>query len=427
VLGGGAGRWVGTAWSHLRSLPTWSLPPVTRFLVVGVPAAATLAIAAAVPTTRFRLLDALVFTFLVVLAIICMEVNRRLGEPAGLARDMISAWWLPLALLLPPIYVMLAPLPLNVVTHKRVTRTPMHRRVFTIAAISLPYGLASWAFHALPWLDGPPGHGVRPLIWVATVLVAGAVCVVVNILLLAVAMKFASAETPWHEVLWNKEKVAVDTVEVCAGACIAVLCAAHPLLAVVALPPLLMLQRSLMFTQLRSAARLDAKTGLLNALTWEREAANEVARARRTSTPLAVMLLDLDLFKQVNDHYGHLVGDRMLRAVSDALRGQLREYDVVGRFGGEEFAILLPQTEPVQARLAAERLRRCVAAAGVAIDDGITVTVTASIGLALFTGGAGDVPDLLAAADAALYEAKRDGRNRVVLARPLSGAAEPAR
>jgi diguanylate cyclase (GGDEF)-like protein len=422
-------RSTAVAWSQLLGWPVWSLPPVTRFLVVTVSGATAVAAVVAVPATPWAVRDALVFALLVGLAVFCMEANRRLGEPAGFARDMISAWWLPMALLLPPIYVMLAPVPLNAATQVHVHRSPLYRRIFTIAALSLPYGLASWAFHALPWLTGTPGVGLRALIWVLTVLVGGALCVVVNILLLAVAIKFASSETSWSEVLWNKEKLGADTVEVCAGACIAVLCAANPVLALVALPPLLMLQRSLMFTQLRSAARLDSKTGLLNAVTWEREAANEVARARRTGTPLAVMLLDLDLFKQVNDVYGHLVGDQMLRAVSDALRAHLRDYDIIGRFGGEEFAILLPQTDAVQAQLAAERLRRCVAAAGVALDERTTATVTASIGVALFssgfTGDEADVTDLLAAADAALYKAKRRGRNRVVLTATSPESPEP--
>lgn len=428
MLGQRAGQRVGAAGSRVANFPTWGLPPVTRLLVIVVSAATLAALAVAVATTRWRLSDLGQFALLVALAIVCMEVNRWLGEPAGLARDMVSAWWLPMALLLPPVYVLLAPVPLNIVTQLRVRSTPLYRRVYTIAALALPYGLASWALHALPWMSGPPGvGGLRPLAWAATVLVVGALCVVVNILLLAVAIKFADPETTWQEVLWDRERLAADAAEVCVGTTLAVLCVAHPLLALVSLVPLLMLQRTLMFTQLRSAARIDSKTGLLNAVTWEREASNEVARARRTGTSLAVLLLDLDMFKQVNDVHGHLVGDRMLRTVSDALRGQLREYDIIGRFGGEEFAILLPQTDARQAQLAAERLRRCVAAAGVALDDGTVVTVTASIGLTLFTGGAADVPDLLAAADVALYDAKREGRNRVVLDGPFPDATERAR
>jgi diguanylate cyclase (GGDEF)-like protein len=415
VLGRGAAKWIGTARSQVLRWPVWSLPPVTRFLVIAVPAVAAATLTVAASKTPWQLSDTLVFALLVSLAVIFMEASRRLGEPAGFARDLTAAWWLPMALLLPPVYVMLAPVPLNAVTQWHIHPSPLHRRIFTTAATVLPYGLTSWMFHSLPWVTSPPGTGIDALVWAATLLGGGGLCTVINILVVAVAIRFASAETRWREVLWDKEKANLDTVEVCAGVCIAALCAANPVLAFVALPPLLMLQRSLMFSQLRSAARLDAKTGLLNAVTWEREAASELVRARRTGTPLAAMLLDLDLFKQVNDAYGHLVGDRMLRSVADALRAQLRDYDLVGRFGGEEFAVLLPQTDALQAQLAAERLRRCVASAGVPIDDEFTVTVTASIGVAMFARGEADVPDLLAAADAALYQAKRNGRNRVVI------------
>ena len=108
-----------------------------------------------------------------------------------------------------------------------------------------------------------------------------------------------------------------------------------------AVPTVLLARRFMMHAQLVAQSRVDTKTGLLNASTWEREAATEIARAIRTKSPLALALVDIDHFKLVNDTYGHLAGDKALRAVTDALRNQLRAYDLAGRFGGEEFAILL--------------------------------------------------------------------------------------
>ena len=103
------------------------------------------------------------------------------------------------------------------------------------------------------------------------------------------------------------------------------------------MPTVLLARRFMMHAQLLAKSRIDTKTGLLNAATWESEAAAEIARAVRTRSPLSVALIDIDHFKAVNDTYGHLAGDTALRAVSDALREQLRSYDLAGRFGGEEF------------------------------------------------------------------------------------------
>jgi diguanylate cyclase (GGDEF)-like protein len=155
---------------------------------------------------------------------------------------------------------------------------------------------------------------------------------------------------------------------------------------------------------------------LLNASTWEREATVEVERAVRTHIPLAVALVDIDHFKLVNDTYGHLVGDRVLRAVTDALRGQLRGYDLAGRFGGEEFIILLPQATETAARNVAERLRTHVAGMAIPIDDEpdclTFVRLTISVGVAALDGVSRELTDLMAAADAALYYAKETGRNK---------------
>jgi diguanylate cyclase (GGDEF)-like protein len=161
----------------------------------------------------------------------------------------------------------------------------------------------------------------------------------------------------------------------------------------------------------------DSKTGLLNAATWERESATEVTRAVRTRSPLAVALLDIDRFKVINDTYGHLVGDQVLKEIARTLSSMLREYDLAGRFGGEEFSLLLPQTRAVDAFRIAERVRANIAGLSI-IAPGATggerVHVTVSIGVAaLDSGSVRKVTELMAAADAALYRAKAGGRNQV--------------
>ena len=208
---------------------------------------------------------------------------------------------------------------------------------------------------------------------------------------------------------------------------ITVVVAVTPVLAIAAVPTVLLARRFIMHAELLAASRIDTKTGLLNASTWEREAELEIARAVRMRIPLAVALVDIDHFKAVNDTYGHLVGDKALRAVTDALQSQLRGYDLAGRFGGEEFAILLPHARGDDALHVAERLRAHIAGLSVPVDDedesAGSVRLTISVGVASLDGESRELTDLLAAADAALYHAKETGRNKTHLISATSQTA----
>jgi diguanylate cyclase (GGDEF)-like protein len=213
------------------------------------------------------------------------------------------------------------------------------------------------------------------------------------------------------------EKLYNDAAEICVGVLVTYGVAGNPLLALVALPVVTLLQRSLAHVQLVIDSRADSKTGLLNAATWERESTAEIARAVRTRTPMAVALLDIDRFKGINDTYGHLVGDQVIKELARTLDGMLRDYDLAGRFGGEEFSLLLPQTRAVDALRIAERVRASIAGMSI-IAPGATggerVQVTVSIGVAaLDSGSKREYAELMAAADAALYRAKADGRDQV--------------
>jgi diguanylate cyclase (GGDEF)-like protein len=197
-----------------------------------------------------------------------------------------------------------------------------------------------------------------------------------------------------------------------------------PFMALAALPLVALLHRSFRHAQLVDASRIDAKTGLLNAGTWLREARLETARAARTRTPLAVAIADVDHFKNVNDTFGHLTGDAVLAAIASALRALLREGDLTGRFGGEEFAILLPGTDATEAQQITERVREKISRIVTPVSDGTgghgaggddPLRVTISIGVASLGSSRLDLEELLAAADHALYQAKETGRNRVCL------------
>jgi diguanylate cyclase (GGDEF)-like protein len=146
---------------------------------------------------------------------------------------------------------------------------------------------------------------------------------------------------------------------------------------------------------------------------WNQVAHAEIERARRFRRPLSVALADFDLLREVNNRHGHLMGDQMIRGVADAIRAELREYDLPARFGGDEFAILMPETTLSEAMAVAERIRRGVESILLKGADGASPAASVSVGVALFPGHGRTASDLLAAADRAVYQAKALGRNRV--------------
>lgn len=156
----------------------------------------------------------------------------------------------------------------------------------------------------------------------------------------------------------------------------------------------------------------DRMTGLGSRAYFEQRLVEQIDHARRHAQPLAVLLLDLDHFKAVNDTHGHLVGDQVLSGVGFVIRGRLRLSDVAGRFGGEEFAVLLPETDLHGACVLAERLRVAIAAWSLELSDQ-TLSITASVGVASLGERMAGPNDLVDAADRALYEAKHRGRDRV--------------
>jgi diguanylate cyclase (GGDEF)-like protein len=161
--------------------------------------------------------------------------------------------------------------------------------------------------------------------------------------------------------------------------------------------------------QLELLATHDPLTNVLNARAFSRELAQELSRNRRYGRPLALIYLDLDDFKKVNDAHGHATGDAVLRLVADAMRAAVRAADIVGRLGGDEFGVLMPETDAVVAHAAASRL-----VAGVRTVFRGTPSVTASIGVVAVAGTEAGTDELIRKADQAMYEAKRAGKDRVV-------------
>jgi diguanylate cyclase (GGDEF)-like protein len=373
------------------------------------------------------------FVALMVCGTLCIEAARRLGQPSGVSRDLLSAWCLPVALLLPPVYALAAPALLGLLFYLRVRRGPVYRRVFSSASLGLAGAVTSILFRQLTpvsaqgeefgWLAYPGSDAwfMRPQ-QAAVALGCTVAFSAVNACLVAITVWLSGPDGRVGDVLWDRERMLLDLAETCVGILVTIACALSPLLLCVALPPVVLLQRSLMHQQLQAAARMDAKTGLLNAIAWQREADTEIARALRHEEPVAVLLADVDHFKKVNDTHGHLIGDDVLRGLASALRQQVRETDIVGRFGGEEFVVLLPNTEAEEACRIAERMRRSAGVVKV-LAAGTIVGVTISVGVAALGRHGGDLFELLAAADLALYRAKNTGRDRVCLYNPDTGRA----
>jgi diguanylate cyclase (GGDEF)-like protein len=164
--------------------------------------------------------------------------------------------------------------------------------------------------------------------------------------------------------------------------------------------------------QLRHMANHDPLTGLLNRRSFERALSNQLAHVRRYGTSSALLFIDLDDFKYVNDSLGHAEGDKLIVRVAETLTAELRDTDVLARLGGDEFAVLLPHAEPAHARVVADKLLRQIAGLQVSMNGHGAASLTASAGIAILDHEFPTADDVLVAADLAMYDAKETGKNR---------------
>lgn len=401
-----------------RSWPVWELPGwVARFVVlivlvdVGV-------LAAGAATTTVHVHDLGLFALLLACVAATVEQLRRIGEKhGGVVKDVYAAWELPAAILLPLGYAQLLVGIRFALCQWRLGRVPVYRRVFSAAAIGLAYAAAGLVFHALirqvPGASADPaGHAL------ASMPIIGACAVVqwsVNAALVLTAIKGSDPALSLRDAQFSREPMRNDLYELCVAVLVTFCVAASWIALAFAFPFISLLQRHLRQAQMLRQ-RSDPKTGLLNAATWKTEAGAEVERAARTESALAVVLLGLDRFNQINVTHGRRAGDEVLKEVAHTLRAGLREYDVPGRFGGAEFALLLPQIRPADAFRVAERVRAAIAGMTI-IAAGGRVQVTVSIGAAAMAAGSErTLAELLTAAGAALFKAKAEGRDQVQMA-----------
>jgi diguanylate cyclase (GGDEF)-like protein len=411
-----------TLTSAVRGWPVWSLrgPAIAALLVVELFAVAVGTAAVAwVPVQRH---DWIIFGILALGSIVHMQAVRgiELTREGSLANapyvDLKSVWTFAGLLLLPPSLAMALIVIAAVNLRLRMARMRTFRWLYSTATVLLASQAAiAVLYTALPAGDYP---GLpNSLRGVVVVILAAATRWFVNFALVVAIILLSAPKTPAQDALGSFSSGLVEVAALSLGGVTALVVTHDPWYLALILPLLLVLHRTLLLRQYEVAARTDTKTGLSNATHWSQVARSELSRAERDETAVGVVMLDLDHFKRINDTYGHLTGDAVLKAVADALRKQARDYDLVGRFGGEEFMVVLPGIEPADLPAVAERLRQCVSGLIVTSPDtGEPVTATASAGAVTYPQDGHDLDELLLAADAALYRAKEGGRNRTCFA-----------
>ncbi len=345
------------------------------------------------------------------------RVRRRIGH--ALHVDLTSVWTFAGALLVPPVLAagIAVVLQLHLWRRSWYPRVPLYRQVFSIATIVL----ACLAAGGVVGLTRPGDIGWLSGLGLGTIVLALLAYAVVNSALVGGAIIMSSTPPDVAGAIGEWDDNVLELATLSLGALTAVGLVVNPFLGLFALPAVLLLHRAVLVRHLEEAVNTDDKTGLLTAAAWHTRAERELTRPG--AAPSAVLVVDLDHFKDVNDHHGHVAGDIVLGAVADGLQGEVRDHDLVGRFGGEEFVVLLAGVDSAdgdEVLAIAERIRLRVAALRVEIptpDGPLTVAgLTASIGAAVHPGHGDDVGTLMQAADAALYAAKRAGRNTVRLA-----------
>ncbi|HWM59803.1 MAG TPA: GGDEF domain-containing protein [Pseudonocardia sp.] len=363
------------------------------------------------------------------------RIRRQTDESPHI--DLSSVWNFAAAVLLPPVLAGVIVAIIYGHLYLRIWRqhgVPPHRVLFSTATVVL-------AVQAAGAIIGHGGGGPDPfhtLTGLLSLVVAVFAYAVVNMALIVTVIVLSAPHRNWatvRQVLGLGHDTVLEFATLAMGALTAAAMATFgPLYAVLVLPPLIVLHRTVLVRQLEEEASIDGKTGLLNSVAWHIEADRVVQRIARFEGNATVLLIDLDNFKQVNDRHGHLVGDQVLIAVAKTIGGAVRDDDLVGRFGGEEFVVLMPAPDGDPGRAGAEaaahRIRRRIeqleivvpAAAGEIVVSELSV----SIGGATSPADGSDLPALLKVADAAMYAAKNAGRNRVFMGqhsiRPAGGA-----
>jgi diguanylate cyclase (GGDEF)-like protein/putative nucleotidyltransferase with HDIG domain len=298
-----------------------------------------------------------------------------------------------------------------------VHRYPWYIQSFNIGALLVALLAASTASVAIP-----AGIVSAEILATLRLVVLTVTFVSLNHLFVGIVIRLARGESLRESGVFDAMAMGMDASLVGLGALAGFIWAIDPWASLLVGPPLALLYFSLRVPMLQRQAVTDPKTGLYNARYFNDALKRELDRSERYDRPLTVVMADLDLLRNINNKYGHVAGDIVLQGIADMLRLSLRDYDVVSRFGGEEFAVLLGETTMRDAETKLERIRLAIECAEFKVPTSVEpIQVTMSFGLAERCGGQ-TVLDIIHQADLALYQAKREGRNRIRVSRKPAAA-----
>lgn len=394
-------------------------------LVVDLAAASGVAIAVltARPPTS---VDWIRFGVLSVCATVHLQLSRRQEERRRSRKrtvqiDLVGIWSFAAVVVL-PIHVALLVIVLSRTQRWYVARRPLFRYAFSTASVLLAAMVthtALAAFGPRPWSELDIAASFAEM---GILLMAGTLYFVAQALIIGVGAIMLSTSTPSvRTVLGTRADNELEAVTIALGTLTAILLVNVPAALGIMVVISVIGNRIAEIRQLQVDVRTDPKTGLLNMRGWHEAAERALERSSRGSGQAALLMVDLDHFKSINDTWGHPAGDDVLEVVATTLRDATRPSDVVGRFGGEEFVLLLPDTDTDEAVEAGNRIRERIAMLKVPTTDkrGGPVAIssqTTSVGVAVYPYHGSGLNNLLQLADAAVYEAKERGRDQVRLA-----------
>ncbi|MBE8520311.1 GGDEF domain-containing protein [Amycolatopsis sp. H6(2020)] len=349
------------------------------------------------------------------------QEERRRNRTKTVLIDLTAVWTFSAAMIL-PVPLILFVIAVIRLQHWFIARRPAHNFIFSSITHGLAGALAHLTYTGLgPHLLGRPGWGdfLREF---GTIVVTGAIYEAIQIAYVGGVLLLGSpAGRTVRNVLGSPADNMLEAITIGLGAVTAILLAAVPPMVAVMAVVTVVFNRLAELDQLQNDVRTDPKTGILNMRGWSEAAERALERTARSGDQLALLMVDLDHFKWINDTYGHPAGDDVLRTVAQTLDEVTRPSDLVGRFGGEEFLVLLPDIDEEATWDAAERIRIAIAKLHMVTTDkrGDPATIadrTTSIGVARHPRHGDTLERLLQSADAAVYLAKENGRDQVCFA-----------